>query len=411
MSVGKSLETPYHQQDTNYYCGAANAQMVLEEIGAGVLSQDDLYNDNHNHSVLEPGWYTAPDGLAWTLNNRKPDSVTDPFVVFGLEAEDAISRKICWTIEHYGVSACALVLGSLHWVVVRGYRASATPSASDDIGYTISDFWVNNPWPPVPEDVEAPPPHGDTDDCGTGGTRGIAFEQITYLQWRDTYMTGVSEGYWAGDFVAVCDPEPAATRVGESLNFASLHSGESIITVAEAVECAQIGFDLYELGSVDWFHDRFAQGLSPSEPILVQRLDRNDEYYYIVPFLGANQQTSILSCVDARYGSYLQTGAPRQPAGNNSIDAGAKPDIWQAPQRQHLHEALRGKSVDLGRKGGRLSLRPEVYAPYPSLVWRPCLESLSPFYPFVMIQNGENTVYMRLDGQVFTELTTDVRGV
>ena len=59
MSIHKDLTTQYHQQDTDYYCGAACAQMVLAQIGAGLLDQDNLYADNHNHSVAEGGWSTA----------------------------------------------------------------------------------------------------------------------------------------------------------------------------------------------------------------------------------------------------------------------------------------------------------------------------------------------------------------
>ena len=74
MSVSTNLALAYHQQDTDYYCGAACAQMVLDSIGAGLLDQDDLYADNHSHSTIDSGvnWATAPDGLQWTLNDRRP---------------------------------------------------------------------------------------------------------------------------------------------------------------------------------------------------------------------------------------------------------------------------------------------------------------------------------------------------
>ena len=36
----EDLGTEYHQQDRDYYCGAASAQMVLEECGAGILDRD-----------------------------------------------------------------------------------------------------------------------------------------------------------------------------------------------------------------------------------------------------------------------------------------------------------------------------------------------------------------------------------
>ena len=69
MPTDESLAVPYHQQDTDYYCGAACAQMVLDSLGAGLLDQNVLYNDNHSHSTTEAGWYTGPDGLQWTMHN------------------------------------------------------------------------------------------------------------------------------------------------------------------------------------------------------------------------------------------------------------------------------------------------------------------------------------------------------
>ena len=50
MTWFKDLATPYHQQDTDYYCGAAVAQMILGSIGSGILDQNTLYNSNHAHS-------------------------------------------------------------------------------------------------------------------------------------------------------------------------------------------------------------------------------------------------------------------------------------------------------------------------------------------------------------------------
>src|SRR3954453_3805568 len=125
--VTQDLSVPYYQQETDYYCGAACAKMVIEEIGAGALDQDDLYNDNHSHSVLDVGvnWATGPDGLNWTMNARKPPPPTfnNFFVLFSEASEDAISRKIAWTIHHYQVAPIALVYGWQHWIVVRGYQA------------------------------------------------------------------------------------------------------------------------------------------------------------------------------------------------------------------------------------------------------------------------------------------------
>src|SRR6476620_9976610 len=136
MALTDILNVEYHQQDTGYYCGAACAQMVLNQIGAGLLSQDDLYCDNHSHNSPAEQidrWRSGPTGLEWTMVARKPDAFTNTFVIYSETAEENISRKIIWTIHHYQVAPIALVWGWRHWVVVTGYVATAAPTARDDV--------------------------------------------------------------------------------------------------------------------------------------------------------------------------------------------------------------------------------------------------------------------------------------
>src|SRR5450759_2154392 len=108
MPAHEDLSVSYHQQDTDYYCGAACAQMVLDEIGAGLLSQDDLYNSNHSHSSIETGWATGPDGLQYTMNHQAPAGNPTGlphghpyFALDGFSSEDSISRMIAWTIHYW----------------------------------------------------------------------------------------------------------------------------------------------------------------------------------------------------------------------------------------------------------------------------------------------------------------------
>jgi hypothetical protein len=403
MAVTENLAVQMHQQDTDYYCGAACAQMVLETIGAGVLDQDDLYADNHSHSTLDAGvnWATGPDGLQWTLMDRRPPAFTNYFALYALDTEDLISRKLCWTIRHYRVAPIALVYGWAHWITVRGYTASAHPASSADNSYTIDAFDINNPWPPTPSfDTPAlapPPPHNAADGCGTGGDRGVANEHVTYATWQSTYMTGVPGGYWNGKFVAVCDPEPPAPR-GGPLREAPVRRGRGDLLGAKVVsDFAVAGLKQYGLFErKDWGALRKAK----AQPgVLVQRLDRIDSYYALVPF-ETNGRTVAFAAVDGRWGDYMQ--------------AVLLPKAQPAKSRLTLAQAFKsivGKRLNLGERRGRLLVRKEAVCMYPHLVWRPCLESLSPYYPFYMFTIGNDRIYVRIDGAVFTSLTLDMKGI
>lgn len=403
MPTTEDLAVSYHQQDTDYYCGAACAQMVLKSIGAGIIDQDQLYNDNHSHSTIESGWYTAPDGLTWTLNNLYPPTFHSWFVLDSLSSEPLISQKIVWTIHHYKVAPVALVFGSQHWIVVRGYTASAPPANAGDFSFSIESFDINNPEPPTPGGLNPalapPPPHSDGDGCGTGGSRGIADENIAYATWQSDYMTGVPGGYWGGQFVAVCDPDPPPTRTGKPGRRFSPYLPEGrLFAPRDAAMQAQTGLESY--GLVRRPAIRELSSAKPGEPVLVQRLDRPDEFYFIVPF-HLNQATPLAVIVDARRGDYRQSIVSRDPART----------VFAVDERETVAKQVIGRRFELPNQQGFIRVRPEAFCQYPTLVWKPCRESLSPFYPFSLFTVGSFRLYVRIDGVVFTELHDQDKGI
>jgi len=391
--VTVNVPTPYHQQDTDYFCGAASAQMVLASISAGaLLDQAGLYNDNHSHSTTEGGWATGPDGLTWTLNNRQHGKY---FVLDALDTEDSISRMICWTLHHYKVAPAALVFGWQHWIVVHGADISALPASSADHAFTINAFYVNNPWPPVPGGPGSPPPHSTTDPCGSGGNHGVAHEHIAYATWRSTYMTGVPGGHWVGKFIAVCDPSPPPVGRGAAVPYILRVPGP-LISAEVAAQKAKEGVAFYKLAQNPSWQAAFELkgGAVASPPVLVQRLDHPDSYYYIVP------QGTAAVAVDAHTGEYLQ--ASIHPEVTKTLSAANLSALTK--QTQDL-------SIPLPNQGGLLRLRPEIVTPHRTLVWKPCKESLSPFFPFQMLTQGNRQVYVRVDGPVFAALHDDGRGI
>ncbi len=110
---------------------------------------------------------------------------------------------------------------------------------------------------------------------------------------------------------------------------------------------------------------------------------------------------SAAAAVDARFGDYLQATSIPRPGVSPLADL----DVDSVVKR------LAGELIQLPEPMGQIRLLDDLYCVYPTLVWRPCRESLSPFYPFRMITIGARRVYIRTDGRVFTKLTTNVRGI
>jgi hypothetical protein len=393
----EQLPTQYHQQDTSYYCGAACAQMVLEQCGAGLLDQDDLYADNHSHSTTESNWASGPDGLTWTMNHRQSAKY---FVLDALSSEDAISRMICWTIHHYQVAPIALVYGSQHWITVHGYEATTAPSSSIDAGYSIQNFIVNNPWPPTPS-PGPPPPHSGGDVCGNGGTRGVLNEHISYSMWKSTYMTGVPGGYWSGRFVAVCDPDPPAPdgeRSGEQEP--PPFDGTAVIAPEAVRDLGVRAIERWSLRNRPGWDEALSAG-DFAAPVLVHRLDRPGQSYWVLP-VSVEQRLPAALAFDARYGHYLQSAAL------TTMDANA---LQLPPTVRQLPRLLHGQWVALGPDGARIRIDKDQLCLCDTYVWRPCRESLSPLWPFRLATYGGTQVYVRADGAVFGYLTTTDRGI
>jgi hypothetical protein len=379
--------------------------MVLRSIGGPLFNQEYLYDDNHSHSTAESGWYTAPDGLQWTLNNWQ---VGKYFCLDALDTEDAISRMVAWTIHDWKVAPVAMVYGSAHWIVVRGYTADKSPQSSVDTSYTLSSFDVNNPWPPTPQ-PGPPPPHTDAaDQCGTGGTRGVADENIAYSEWQSTYMTGIPGGHWGGKFVAICDPSPPPGLPPRDRRSEPVFKSNPDRLLSPNEAAGRVVSAIREQGFHE--HPTWAARIAdagPGSPALVQRLDRLDDYYWIVP-LGEGERRCAVS-IDARIGHYRQM---------ISVPSGAHAG-WVNPaelDKGEIHSsvlrALEAHPPELSEQLDGLIVRPEIMCVYPALVWRPCRESLSPFYPFRMVTVGDHRIFIRtFDGAIFTSLTTGELGI
>jgi hypothetical protein len=227
------------------------------------------------------------------------------FVVFARDTEVDGTQKIVYTIWHYGVPTDTLIYKCGYWIAVRGISTSVEPVPGKS--YSIDGFWINNPWPPVPSSsnpsAAPPPPHSATDGCGTGGNRGIANEYVVYNDtWKDTYFTGCDVWHVGhSQYVNVCDP--SYPKLGELVmkrdEFWS--RGDRLVTPDEATRFVMRGIEEHELLQ----NEEFAQaikGASPTYPLLVQRLDLPDTFYYLVAMRKNNSITSLIS-VDGLYGN------------------------------------------------------------------------------------------------------------
>jgi hypothetical protein len=134
-------------------------------------------------------------------------------------------------------------------------------------------------------------------------------------------------------------------------------------------------------------------------PVLVQRLDRTDDYYFIVPFEFQGQITSRM-IVDAKTGKLKEVQWIE--------DAQASLPPWHKPAE--FVRRYQGQPIPAREPSARI-VRPENTGVHPTLVWQPCPESRSPFAPFALMTVGDERVYQKVDdGTVFRRLSNTGKG-
>ena len=390
MSWIKNTGCKYHTQDTSYYCGAACAMMVLAEIGVNhtALDQDDLYNSNHTHNVLA-GWASDPEGVRFTMVDRKPAAFTNTFVVYKKSSEVLGSQKLVYTLQHYGVSPIVLVYDCAHWIVVCGVQTNVNPTTG---AYSIDGFWVNNP---VHEDNE---PHAAGDICGSGGSHGIENQWVSYNNWQNTYFTGCDYDSTDGSlqYISVCDPAEPKISLPRQIEPVRYFDGRSIadprrINEVLIKELKRLALDRNKKTA------KVARGRF-GKPLLVKRIDTENDFYYLIPSM---EEKSVIGYaqVNALYGSLESV---------YTLKKAVKPFETNFDR---ISKMLNNIRIELPQEKGRFRLVNGKFEVDNFLVWRPCRQAYSPHLPFWRIIAGPYTFYQRIDGPVFAQLTLNGRGI
>ncbi|MFL5735102.1 MAG: hypothetical protein ACJ78Q_18255 [Chloroflexia bacterium] len=421
---GEPIDVPmkYHVQDNGYYCSAACAQMVLRSIGAAIFDQGDLDTDIRDGTAPDPvGWRGGPDGMELAMRRRNPPGRSKNFAAIDVRAQPTLERNIVWALCDPGVASLVPVFQNFHWVAVSGCVVDRKPARYDD-NYDVIGFLINNPQPEIK--LHIPRPHNDGDDCGRLDGLGL-FDGLRWIDqqtWRNDYLIKVPKGKWAEKYVAVIDPDdtfggpPMDDPEPDALHDAGSDREHGIeLTPDDAVRWAISGLKQRRLDRIEPWKSAIGgqlDDLRTGEAYLVERLDIPDQYYYLVLIETPAGGRPVAVTVGAASGEFRESAAVPDPTGV------ALPDIsYQAVlnrlQRNHgFHKVL---TDDSGSSGGN-GPQPEhgwhserVYLgedaarlhPYPlwepHLVWRPCLQSSSPFHPFYLFEAAGKSLYIRVD--------------
>ena len=393
------------EQETLYYCGPAVAQMTLAALGVASPPipptwQDQLWaiiqtvtdevrpsNAGPNADSAPPFpeqlcekctgiagyscWSTSPGALERLLNGQQ---AVASYAAETKGSEDDATITLLDTIDR-GIPGIALVRGWQHWVVVDGYTHSG-PDPWPVGGRNVNGVYLQNPQ-----------------------VAGVHY--VDWRKWKDDYLRFVPCGQYANTMVVLDGHRLAAPPVSPPAPPTNLHilgrdvyvrrNEDGMIPPDAARAAAQKAAAALLESSARWRTPLAGKGLG--DPLLVQRLDRYDEYYYIVPFKSGAADTARL-VIDADSGRFTEASA---------IENEGESLPPYIPALKGL-EARYGRALDLRSVRNRV-LRPGTIGQHPVLAWRPCKQSTSPLLPFYLVSIGDRIVYWRVDGQVFDELT------
>jgi len=416
---------PFHRQDYRDTCGAACAQMILDHHGIYIphstssssgpaksskqLIEEQSALVNAGESLDDP--IKDPESALWVVSPSKLVGILEKYGVAGYEALGwgATPRTAQIDDIYDFAEACRdaldgasgnlycppmIVVDSVkHWIIL-------TSCVSDATG--ISGFYCHDPYSP---DAPIPPTHFRGDSCsdyGQNGNAHITFEKLSertdsrkiIVRWKDgtggngkrrTIRRGIRRIKFPGD-----------------KKMRPLHP----ISEEEIAAKASSAIEKHGLKTRRGW-DQLLARTSIGLPLKVRHGHQNSfSDYYLVPVQDQIGETKMLVQMDAATGSY-----------QGSLKAPSRHFLFRDdPKMRGLVDkviaTLRSK---LEQKGIRdtssweAEFVKQVNSTRTNLMWEPCLESESLFFPFYAIQPSANStaVYVRVDGEVFISLTLD----
>jgi hypothetical protein len=277
---------------------------------------------------------------------------------------------------------------------------SAAINAATNV--TLDIYHPHGGWPggwPKPKSYK--PSHTPC-SCGTGIIRedgalrswGRRFERITFADWKNQWLT---KGY-GGQLVTICDPKPEGPGEPEE----EPEPPQEVIDKQMAKEIAD-QFLQNPMFMDDPAWQDAIQGTTIGDPILVDRLDAPGLKYYVVPWdtepdpSVPENRTPVLARIDA-YGRVEIAGSVAVPKGTTVLGG-----RWTRDRVAQEYGGSTIATVD----GVEVLLDPNDLME--DMVWTPCIETgYSLDVPFWVFKTSGVNVYVRIDGELFTEFTGGV---
>jgi len=362
--------------------------MILAQITGTTYDQRLLHEAlgaiPGNPQTMSPQW------LRDLLQRYKPQSMEGAFAHRHDSTAEAALQRISTALAGGGVGAATLVWND-HWVVVSGVNAIGDNQSAiagvfiqDPDPVTASILYKNPKYRP-------PCPHGPDDNCGLGGRYGSPSTYVTTFGWKKHYWYSPFRAAGTVDapiYTTVCFEPTGLAELGPSSVAASAECSEPqrTITEDEAKLAVTEGIQEHGLAAAGPLQC-FLAGVLPGDASCEESHPHDGDEYWQVNLARPDDPQVAVGFVDAVTGEFLGIQAPPS----------------ETPIPIELYEfvvaALRNDSDVID--GG---LDPSTAVVHSRRVWRPCHESMSPYYAFVRATLGSTDYYINNAGKVYRKL-------
>jgi len=280
----KNINTPYHMEQIPYWNGAACVQMILESENVNVSGRlspsypagqsDDYIQEVLNlkmtlESVADSatyGWWATPSGIIATLDYY--DTVGH-YVQYADTDHMVSSKKLAWTIEHYGVPPMIVVKNGTRWMIVHGVVTSVAPTPNGTFG--ISAFRVH--------------------DTGMLSSDLGADVYMGYMNFALSYFNAVKSDTPTnpvkGKRVSICDPDV----VTPELIVPPARTLGPLMSLAQALIAAQQAIADHGLNAIPGFEEALS-GAIAQQPAEVKWLTGGN--CYAVPYVKDDSLSAVV---------------------------------------------------------------------------------------------------------------------
>jgi hypothetical protein len=361
-------------QETCITCGPAVARMV-HGAGARLESEIDIFSLVVDFMRIQPNqcFETSPEALAEVLQSVTGDS----FRVVRHGSVEEANKLIANVLIDHRTPVPVLVGDCSHWIVASGLVYL------EDLGtIQLATFIIDDPYNPC---ITCSSGGVLTPLCVAGRFSSHFVDKVPAAEWRQSWLTGC-DCTPPKEFICIV-PSRASEGTREVIDLVEEDPGPDFdrpIVIGDLPDCLESAKIRYSLN----VHPAFARSLEGARVLDAREVQRNEGTYFLTE-IGQPGAVTALFLFNSKNGGLMGARALKSPI-----------DKFLPTPIHELQQTLRAWR---NRNNVGLLLEESLTEEVP-FSWVPSREFRSPYFPFTVLGDGIDRVYLGLNGAIYKNL-------